>query len=368
MINWKLYFFFSALVLPKAKFKLLRFSDYYFLKKWKNIVTTFWKSIARDSNNLSSTLLVWTSSMWKIKNRTLLLFFIRNFLTSWFWFSFTNHDILMNQYKDVFSMWKKISEVSVLLKKSVEIIATNKIVNKIFWDFFFAPFNLCKNSIFFEKYFLKEWSSWTITLSKTLKYFMIWFFSFYIPDFLLLKKNYLLLEKQNLSNYTSKTLSFIDIFKNKRFFLFPNSKENLTSWLNFVIEIVQILNIFDFIFFYDGYLVLKGTQKLFLFRYFSSTSSNSDSSFLNFFFKSDWSFLLTTTDVTIKNVTKKIDKTFFVLNQFILNNLFTVNFVFLWVIFFLMFWKFLFYKLNIFIFLNTSIQLFTIWCRLLDNY
>lgn len=367
MMIWKLYFFYSALVLPKAKFKLLRFSEHYFFKKW-TILTTFWKSIARDSNNLASMLWVWTSTMRKIKNWTLLLIFIKNFLTNWFWFSFTKHDVLSTQFKDVFFMWKKILELSSTLENSVEILATNKVINKIFWDFFFTPLSLKKNSIFFEKYFLNERSSWTVTLSKTLKYFLIWFFSFYIPNFLILKKNFLLFEKSWFKNYTTKTLTFIDIFKNKRFFIFPNSTVKLISWLNFVIDIAQNLNIFDFIFFYDGYVVLKGSQKFFLFRYFNSIKSNVDIPFLNFFFKSDWSFLLNTIDITNKNILKKIDNTFFSINKLYLNNLFNINSTYLWAVFFFMLRKLLFYKFNIFEVLNISILLFIIWCQPLNNY
>ena len=286
----KIVFFCSALVLPKIKFKILRFSEKFLLKKKINI-TTFWKSIARTSNDLSSMFWMRLSTLKKIKARTLLLDFIWNFLTSNFWCTFSYLDVWEDIYSEFVWMWKKIFEIENNFSIATTLLASNKIVNRIFWDFLFPCRNISKSSYFFEKYFLCEWSAWTVGLSKTLKYFVIRFFCFYIPDFFLMKKNILLSAAPWFTNFVAKTLTAWDIFKGKRYFIFPKFDGKFFVWLNFLQELTKTLDVFEIIYFIDGYVFLKGSQRKLLFSNFWLRWINMDLSLLNFFFLSDWSFL-----------------------------------------------------------------------------
>lgn len=325
MIKKKLFFFYSALVLPKVKFRIVKFSNKFFLKK-KVGVTTFWKSIARDSNNLSSMFLTWLSTLKKIKTRSLLLNFIWSFVINRSWCSFSQLDILNLQFRDILNLKKKVYEL--LNNSSVEfsVLSSNWTVNWIFLDFFYSTIDLTKSSYFFEKYFSKEKSAWTVTLSNTLKYFLIWFFSFFMPDFFLLKKSIINSTSNWLNNFTNKTLTFVDLFRNKWYFIFLKKDIKFFNWIDFINKLSKTLNIFELIYFFNGYVVLKSSQKNSLLILTNTLKINSDSLFLWFFFVSDRSFFLNTIDLRGQEDTNVFDPKKITLKYFMFHNIWFFDF------------------------------------------
>ncbi len=150
------FFFFSNLVQPKTIFKL---NNFFLTKKKKtfSFLTSFWKSFSRFSHNLSSKILIWLSTLKKIKNKILLKNFIFYLFSHNNWLSFSDTDILEQSNWNFFQIWKILKKISVNKFETLNftIFSTNKIFNKIFKNFLsilLVPEKLNTN-IFLEKYF-----------------------------------------------------------------------------------------------------------------------------------------------------------------------------------------------------------------------
>lgn len=282
-----LFIFYKALVLPWMKFKLQNFSKKFFLS-----ISSFRKSIARHSHELSLISKIRLSTIVKVKNKKLILNFIKNLLNNSNWVSFTDLDILNWEHRNLYfirNLIKKlIDESNLTISTQFNIFSTTRIFNRIIKNFVNSCYlvNNTKFSFFSKKYFNREKYIRAAGFSNNLHFMLLKFFSFYTNNFSLLKHIFL----KNMFFYTSKQfnklLNYDFMFLGKRYYIFFNN-QNFKNFDLLIINFFKNINLNESIIFFNGNLFFKSDQQ----QFFSFTTSeflnSNDLSFINFFFKTN---------------------------------------------------------------------------------
>lgn len=305
-----------ALVNPKTKFKIIRFMVENKLTNSQQI-TSFWRSLARGSTLFSSFFNIWLSTLKKIKNKFLLKTLLENFLTKKFWLSFSKFDILDKNIWNFTHLKQKIFLSQMHEPFQSELYITNKTVQKIFKSFFFLYHTKTFNLNFFqEKFFFWEKKIWAIGLSNKLKLFLIQFFTFFLPTPTMLKK-FLFQKISNLEKFSplNSLLTFKNIFKGKRYFLFLSNKLTPLHFKNFLIQLGQEIELFDLFLFNEGNLVNYSLQGSFLGKQQQVFFVSTDQALIHFFLKHNVyiskSFMTGALSNWIKNLTLSSNNLYF---------------------------------------------------------
>lgn len=285
-----LFIFYKALILPWMKFKLQNFS----IKKISSFfsVSSFRKSIARHSHELSLITKIWLSTIEKTKNKKLIINFIKNLLLSPNWFSFTDLDILNSENWNLYfirnSIKKLIAEFNNDTPPKVNIYITTKIFNRIIKNFVKTCYlnNNAKFSFFWKKYFSSEKYIRAYGLSNNLHYMLVKFFSFYTNNLSLLKNIFLKNIFFYLPKQFNKLFNYDSIFLGKRYYIFFD-KQNFKNFNLLINNFFKNINLNEFIIFFDGKIFFKSNQKQFFNSAITDFFESKDLSFINFFFKTN---------------------------------------------------------------------------------
>ena len=282
-------YFYTALILPKIKFKLSLF----FKRKMKKSsqIFSFWKSFSWFSHEISSFTKIRISTFKKFRNKVLLRNFITNLLQTANWISFSEIDIINKSERNYFTIKKNYAKLLENTKLNFNIITTNKVFNKIFKNFIsiILTRNNNKNSTFFmEKYFIKEKYTRALGISNTLKFLVIKFFSFYTNSTNLIKKLFFT-TKTNLNEINLyKLINYLYLFIGKRYFIFFDKNITKAKFSDLLTWFFQSTILVDSLIFIEGVLYSKTDYLSYNTIFLIDKTKNSDNTFVNFFLSISW--------------------------------------------------------------------------------
>lgn len=372
MISSKTNFYFiTALVTPKMKYRLLAFSKTFKPKISQTQVTSsFWKSLTRFSYQLSTKLNIKLATLTKVKNKIFIKNFIFNLFTTNNWLSFGLVDLNNIELRSIGKLKKFLTNLISVEKENLEIFLTNWALNKIFKNFLYKiKFKNSNFSFFYEKYFFSEKYTRAVGVSNNLKFFILKFFTFFIKSNFIFKQIFFLNKKFKKQNFLFKLRSFKNLFLNKWFFLFFNTKLDL-KFNNILIKILNSLNLVDYLVFTNGFIVNSIEQTYLYFNRNFFHLKTTDNSFINFFIKSLYSstYIQRTNSRSYELICSVEQKSILKINY---NDLLSNSFLFLNKTFFYFFFifflnKFLLLKIKIFS-MKFSFKLLLLKCQHLNN-
>lgn len=259
----KSFYFNTAILTPRIKFWLLNFSRN-FQPRFQQTFS-FRKSISRFSSNLSSSMPIKLLTLKKIESKIFFKNFIFNLFTNDTWVSFSQKDMLEVSLRNITNLKKKLTQIFWELNINYEVILTTNFTNKIFKNFIYkVSNNFTNNSFFFEKYFLKQKCSRAVSVSNSLKFLLMKFFTFFTYSFSVMKKLQMLTNKRLNTHIFNNFLNFKNIFLSNRIFIFlilDFKTINISSSSTFFTEIYKNIKILESYFFLNGFISCYSIQK-----------------------------------------------------------------------------------------------------------